>query len=45
MLNDLLKEIKKAQENGDKKTEAKCKKILNKCGVDNFTICELLKEI
>lgn len=45
MLNDLLQELKKALQNGDKKEVNRIVRALNQLGMDNTTIKILLKEI
>ena len=44
MLNDLLNALKEAIKNNDKKKVQKIKNQLNKIGIDNYTIYELLKD-
>lgn len=45
MLNELLEELKEAIEINDVKTQKRIVNMLNKLGMDNFTIKTLLKEI
>ena len=45
MLNDLMQELKKALQNGDKKEVNRIVRALNQLGMDNTTIKILLKEI
>ena len=45
MLNELLQDLKKALQDGDKKEVNRIVKALNQLGMDNMTIKILLKEI
>ena len=45
MLNDLLQELKKALQNGDKKEVNRIVRALNQLGMDNYTIKVLLREV
>ena len=45
MLNELLQDLKKALQDGDKKEVNRIVKALNQLGMDNITIKILLKEI
>ena len=45
MLEELLRELKRAKEEGDTKTANRIERGLNRLGMDNTTINILLKEV
>ena len=45
MLNELLQDLKKALQDGNKKEADRIVKALNRLGMDNYTIKVLLKEV
>lgn len=45
MINEVLKQLKTAIDNHDKKTIAACKRVLNRSGMDDMTIMMLLSRI